>query len=145
MANDREQKIRDVYEAMCKARVAEGYSQPTPHGEVHRGMMRNARAAVDLLDPVKRIELSGGFHAEPVDGRGDYRLYKNGGDWGLCGKELVEAWAAAAAAKSETDHARDEVIENLKQRIATLSKIIEAVTPNALNPSAIDTDGTPRT
>jgi hypothetical protein len=68
MDQDREQKIHDVYEAMVVAYLAQypGAIRPEPTSSTHLAYMRNARAAVDVLSPVKRIELSGGFHAEPA-------------------------------------------------------------------------------
>lgn len=147
MANDREQKIRDVYEAMHRSyRERLG----AVDGVVSDMLHRCSRAAVDVLDPVTRIELSGGFYAEIPDNRTDfYRFYKDGKDHGLLRRDIVEAWAAAAeprvtttktevelkAAYAEIERLererdkQDEEKERLRQRIASLGKIIEALEP----------------
>jgi predicted ribosome quality control (RQC) complex YloA/Tae2 family protein len=138
MANDREQKIRDVYEAIRATAKSIGFTFTSE--ELIEGL---ARAAVDVLDPVKRIELSDGFHAEIPDNRTDfYRFYRNGEDHGLLRRDIAEAWAAVMREIERLERARDEQDEkrerlreenkNLKQRIAALSEIIDALKPAPL-------------
>lgn len=158
MAEDREQKIRDVYEAMVTAYLAQYPGSPAPRegGSTHTSYMRHARAAVDVLDPVKRIELSGGFHAEPVNGV-TCKLYLNGVYQGPLNINIIEAWEKAGLAAAErhklaSDHnARAMKLENaqedveilrkandeLKGRIATLGNIVDAL---GGVPARLDTD-----
>ena len=104
MAEDREQKIRDVYEVMHRAHREKGGAI---NAYVIERIHRMARAAVDVLDPVKRIELSGGCYAVPGETPGhlhDVYRYKPGGHIsghesfhvGQLSKAAVEAWAEAA-------------------------------------------------
>jgi hypothetical protein len=142
MANDREQKIRDVYEAMHRVYREElGAVDGITSDMLHRC----SRAAVDLLDPVKRIELSGGFYAEPPvsDAPGTrWRVFKSAGGavTGFVDKEAVEAWEKAGIAAAERhklaadynamctkSEDQAETIASLRQRIAALGKIIEAI------------------
>lgn len=133
MAEDREQKIRDVYEALRKVREQQGTAILTKLGSER--LREQARAAVDVLDPVERVELSGGFYAEPAPAdpsrynvfheRGA-TLYKDGN----LSKEAVEAWAAAAKpgiTTTKTEARLRMENEELHKRIATLARIMEAM------------------
>jgi uncharacterized protein YceH (UPF0502 family) len=143
MANDREQKIRDVYEAMHRAyRERLG----AVDGVVSDMLHRCSRAAVDVLDPVTRIELSSGFHAEPGATLGHlHDVYSPPGETqtryhvGQLSKAAVEAWAAAAEPRvttTKTEVALKEAyaeIEKLEGRVAALGEIIEALDPAKLH------------
>jgi hypothetical protein len=102
MANDREQKIRDVAAAMRTAAEHAGCVIPEGNASLVKAM---ARAVVDLLDPITRIELSDGFYAEPPPKQAGnmYTLHSTRDDGVRCyhgplSKAAVEAWAAAAEA-----------------------------------------------
>ena len=131
MATDREQKIRDVYEAMHPLRVGGGMLGETGQER----LIKMARAAVDVLDPVKRIELSGGFHAEPGKTLGHlHDVYSPPGETqtrhhvGQLSKMAVEAWWNATEGAKDVENLR-KANDELKQRIATLGRIIEATKP----------------
>jgi hypothetical protein len=127
MANDREQKIRDVYDAMLRV-------QPGVSASKIENLDAYARAAVDVLDPVKRIKLSGGFHAEPapadptrynvLDTPGPHTIRSVGN----LSKEAVEAWALEV----DLAEGRGRDIESLKQRIAAAERHKLAVEHNAM-------------
>jgi hypothetical protein len=99
MSQDREQKIRDVYEAIHREHMKD--FREVASSAIDR-MHRQARAVVDGLDPIKRIELSGGFHAEPAPADSKrYNVFDKPGPHttrliGNLSKEAAEAWAEAA-------------------------------------------------